>query len=477
MRSIPIANINLGGLADSIYQGPKNSVASMLGLDLHSVPGVIKINQKLTKISSTTIDDEVSKTLPCSDGSSYAFGRTNGKIWKITSGFTVTLSATAAPAAGAVGILDAFEYQGYIYYMMQNRIGRVAVGAPTDWSTRNDSWATFLNGNATHHPCEEVNAVLYIGDGHDLAQVDAGTFSNSALDLEAPYVISALAGEGTELLIGTTVDNNVQKTKVFRWNTYSVSFNYDDGVPEVGINAFIKGDNFTLASVGVAGNLYKIVGTKLELYKKIPGTYSPTAKGKVWLNASCFLQSRLLFGFSNMLGNPALEAVYGFGGYDGTYKKVLTREYAVSTGDVTYIEITSMACLGNTDMLVTWKKTTPGAPDTYTYGMDKLDYSAKHTGAYLETRIIKVNRELFQKFMEYYANWVAMPTGCAIVMKYKKNNAAAWSSAVSEFVKDVDRNQYAAQLELQATTLQLRFEFTVSVNDAPEVDEFNVWVQ
>jgi len=80
--------------------------------------------------------------------------------------------------------MDAWEYQGYIYYTMQSRLGRVAVGAPTDWATRNDSWATFTNTDALYHPCQEVNAVLYIGDANLVAQVDAGVFSADALDIE-----------------------------------------------------------------------------------------------------------------------------------------------------------------------------------------------------------------------------------------------------------------------------------------------------
>ena len=159
-QHIIIKDINLGGISDSRYQGQANSVYSMEGLDIHSEPGIIKANQALTKESGTTVDDFVKVFVPCSDGNTYLFGSTNGKIWKRTSSGVYSLEATAAPSAGGVGIMDAYEYQGYIYYSMESRLGRVAVGSPTSWSGRDDDWATFTNTDADFHPIKEVNQVM-----------------------------------------------------------------------------------------------------------------------------------------------------------------------------------------------------------------------------------------------------------------------------------------------------------------------------
>jgi hypothetical protein len=253
MNIITINNANLGGIADSKYQGQKNSVAEMVGFDIHSEPGILKNNQKLTKESGSTIDDLVKKILPCSDGNTYLFGSTNGKIWKRTSAGAYSLEATASPAAGNVGILDAYEYQGYIYYSMQSRLGRVAVGAPTDWSGRDDNWQTFANTDADYHPFKEVNQVLYVGDGKDLAQVDAGVYSASALDIKTPLRIKSLGKMLTDILLGTFVNVYKVATEIFRWNTWSESYQVGDEIPEVGINCFLATDNFNLVSCGQKG--------------------------------------------------------------------------------------------------------------------------------------------------------------------------------------------------------------------------------
>jgi len=77
---IQIKDINLGGIANSMYQGQSNSVYELSGFDIHSEPGIMKNNQKLTKESGVVIDDLVKNILPCSDGNTYLFGSVTGKV-------------------------------------------------------------------------------------------------------------------------------------------------------------------------------------------------------------------------------------------------------------------------------------------------------------------------------------------------------------------------------------------------------------
>lgn len=192
MAQVIIRNINQGGLSDSDYTGTENSVAECVGLDIHSEAGLIKCNQALVKDSSTVVDEFCRARVSCSNGSTYFFGESGG-IFERESNGTWTDRGTAAPAAGSAKILGAEEYQGYIYYFMQSRVGRIAVpSAGGSWAGRNDSWETFTNTDADFHPSAIVNEVLYIGDKNYVAQVDGTTFSANALDLKTPLRISAL---------------------------------------------------------------------------------------------------------------------------------------------------------------------------------------------------------------------------------------------------------------------------------------------
>jgi hypothetical protein len=355
MNIITLKDFNLGGISDSSLQGPVGSVAEMIGCDIHSEPGFLKVNQKLTKESDGVIDDLVRAIVPCSDGLTYLFGSTNGKIWKRTSAGVYSYVATVAPAAGAVGILSAYEYQGYIYYAMQSRLGRVAVGTPTDWTGRNDSFATFTNTDADFHPMREVNQVLYIGDAHYVAQVNAGTFSANALDIKTPLRVKALGTILTDLVLGTFVSVVKVATEILRWNTWSGSYSVADSIPETGINSFLDTDNMILVNAGRKGNIYSYDGQSLSTFKRIPGNWAGSGAAIVHPSATINQSGLPLFGLSNVSGNPAKQGVYSLGNYDRNYPMVLNLEWLISRGTYENIDIGCLE-LVETDLLVSWQE-------------------------------------------------------------------------------------------------------------------------
>lgn len=465
MAQVIVKNLNLGGIADSDYLGGNESVADMVGLDIHSEAGVIKVNQKLTKESGSTIDDFVKARVACSDGKTYMFGSTNGKIWSRDSSGTYTLEATASPAAGSAGITDAAEYQGYIYYAMQNRLGRVQIGSA--WSTRNDSWATFTNGNATYHPMRVLNIVLYIGDGNLVAQVDAGTFSANALDLETQYIIKSFGVAGTDLTIGTYVSSNVNLTTRFRWNTWGVSFTSADPIPEVGINAYLEADNYSLWNCGTKGNIYIDDGTNLDLYKQVKGNFDNSSKqGLVHPNAVLNFHGMPLFGFSDISGGAANCGVYSLARTNRNYPFVLNMEYVLSTGHLTGVEIGMIVGIGD-KFLVSWKDTNGGT----TYGVDVLDLTAKYNGAYFTTRVIAVAREVQLNHGTVHVPYRSLPTNTTITVSRKVNNGTMTAFDTTEHETDTDRAVVRTKVDINdANKVQVKVAMTASGNTAPEVE-------
>lgn len=471
MPRIPFNNFNLGGIADSDYMGGKNSLAELWGFDIHSEVGVLKVNQALAKESGSTVDDFVRAGVPCSDGNTYLFGANNGKVWKRTSGGTYSLEATTAPAAGSGGVTDAVEYQGYIYYAMQNRLGRVAVGAA--WGTRNDSWATFTNGNVSWHPMRVVNLVLYIGDGNLLAQVDGTTFTADALDIESPLIIKCLGQLGTDILLGTIVSSNIISTQIFRWNTWSVSFTNSDPIPEVGINCFLPIDNGVIVNAGTKGNLYTYDGVNLTPYKQIKGTWSAsTNKGQVYPNAALNFNSLPLFGFSIALGTPCNMGVYSLGRANRNYPVVLNGEVGISTGNLNNVEIGCIVGVGDI-YIVSWRDTNTGT----TYGIDKLDLSAKYGGAYLTTRAIMVDRFSFMKYGLVNIAYRLLPTNTTFTVSAKVNNGSMTAFSAGDCNDDTQRAIFATKIDINdATKVQIKIAPSISANTAPEIEAFEVVV-
>jgi len=462
--SILLNNFHLGGIADSKYSGIPNSFASAIGLNLHAEPGVLKVNQKTTKESGSNIDDIPSRILPASDGKTYIFCRTNGKIWERASNGTYTLVHTDTNPSP--GILNAIEYMGYLYWFTAAKVGRWSIGAA--WASANDAYASFSVGNSLHHPAVIKNLILYIGDGYQVAQIDeTGTFVGDALDLETKFVISAIGEAASDILPGATIaSGNVVQTKVFRWNTYAPSFTSEDTVFEVGVNAFLPADNVVIAQCGQKGNIYSYNGEELQQFKRIAGDWSSTNKAFVNAAAVANYQGLPLFGLSNQSGNPASQGVYSFGSFSANYPQILNLEYVISTGNITGVEIGAIAVVGD-DILIGWKDTTGGT----TYGVDKVDWTAKYASAFLETRVLTLDR-MNGKDMAVRIAYRSLPANTAITLQ-KSVNGAPYESVTLR--KDDTRKLYETTVKIAgAGSCQLKFGFTVSSNNAPEVEMIQI---
>lgn len=459
-KKIFLSNWNLGGLSSSKYQGAENSAYKLVGLDLHSEPGVIKTHQKLTKESGTTIDDMVLKILPCSDGKTYAFGSTNGKIWERTSLGVWSLVATCGLASP--GIFDAVEDQGYIYYMSAANVGRWQIG--TAWSGKTDNWATFTEGNTSYHPIKKLNLIVYIGDGRYVAQIADGVFTGNALDIKSGYAICSLGQYDTKLLLGTIVNENINRTEILLWDTYSESFTSSDPIPELGVNAFFDTDNQILVNCGKKGNIYSYNGGILSEVNRIQGNWIVGNNAKVYNNAVTNYGGLPLFGVSNIANNPCLCGVYGLGGYSNSFPQVMSLDYVISQDKTSDISIGAMTIVNDT-LLVSWQ-------DGTTYGIDKLDSSNKYNNAYIETRVMQFPRELRMTIKEIYTLVRLLPANCQILMYASVNNGAYTALPI---LKDDGRGIFYATAELRDVyNLQLKIISQSYQNTAPEIEGIEI---
>jgi len=465
-QHIIIRNIDQGGIADSEYVGAPNSVAECVGLDIHSKPGIVRLSQRLTEIddSASPIDGLIGSIVNASDGNTYFFSRDSGKVWKRTSAGVWSLAHTSSPAAGNAGTLCAREYQGYIYYAMESRLGRFDMA-----STWSDSWATFGVTDDTYHPMRIVNLVLYIGDGNQVAQVDGTTFSANALDLKDPLRVSALGKLSTDLLIGTYVASNVTKTEIFRWNTWSTSFSVSDEIPEVGVNAFLETDNLVIVNAGTKGNMYVYNGQQLELYKSIKGDWTTGNRAIVYSEAVLNFHGMPLFGLSATSGNGAPQGVYSLHRTNRGYPMVLNLPYPISTGNTSGVTIGAIGGNGDT-FYVAWKDTT----DSTTYGVDILDLSNKYASGYFLTRTSLYDRMKKSTYREMKAAYASLPANTSIELGTSRNHAAVVNQTV---VDDTDRKvvQTAADCG-DASAFAGKCTLNGSGNSSPEIEQLDIAV-
>ena len=476
---IPIENLNMGGLSFSKWSGRKNSVYRMIGFDPHSIPGILTVEPKMTAETDVDAPDELCKVaLYSSNGSSFWFSSESGKIWERPSDGNWRLVHTTTPAAGEAKCLGAAEYQGRIWWFTQSRGHWIAVSDAddNDWaSDATEDAITFGVTDSEYHPTKEVNLVLYIGDGNQVAQIDGTTFSANALDVEEPLRIKSLGQFGTDLLIGTIVDSDPRRTMIIRWDTYSVSFTNSDPVPEVGINAFLDGDNMVLVSAGYKGNIYYYDGVNLELYLKIPGDYSGTNKAEIYPNSVAQINGHILFGYSNNSGNPADQLIYRLGRHSRDFDYILDQPYPTSersSGEfvLSNLNIGAIVVIG-TSIYVSWKNTSSAACE-----VDALD-TAKLDGAYIESRVAYVNRESFANFSKACVFYSSLPTDTDFDMFLDVNYAGYGSTALTK-VDDTDRNMIESKDESREfTTLQLKIQASVTGSTGPEMESAAIFLK
>ena len=370
----------------------------------------------------------------------------------------------------ADAILGACEYDGYLYWATHNKLHRKPFPGLANWSDAVEDWATFTNGDNAYHPMLVNGLYLFIGDGRAIASVDDnGTFTvNGTPDvifnsLPHGYRARCFFNYDIDLLIGTWVEATINKARAFRWTTVDVSYESSDDIEEVGINAFIPLDNSVLAQCGKFGNLYFYDGRNLREPpgKKIKGKYSPSKYLEVYPEAVANLKGLQLFGVSNGAGNPCKQGVYSLGRYDKNYPLALNLEFVISQDKTASIEIGMLHTIG-TDLLVSWK-------DGASYGVDKLDYTAKYASAYLTTRVLGKDRVVSKSFNKYWVSYKSKPTGTDIGLSYIKNYQTTPTTLTTR-VK-ADEGQIESHLQLDTGTLQLKLTFTVSGDNAPEVEE------
>jgi hypothetical protein len=179
-----------------------------------------------------------------------------------------------------------------------------------------------------------------------------------------------------------------------------------------------------------------------------------------------------LFGLSFSAGTPTNLGVYSLGRANRNYPLVLNGEVGISTGNLGNLEIGCIVGVGDI-YLVSWKDTNSGT----VYGVDKLDLSAKYSGAYLMTRIMMADRFALLNYNVVNIAYRSLPENTTFTVSKKVNNGSLVAFDVSECENDIIRNIFATEIDISdATTVQIKIAPTVSSNNAPEIEAFEVVV-
>lgn len=306
-KQVTQGDFNLGGLAASLLQGANNSLAEIVGIDLHSDPGFFSARQKLTKDSGATIDEFCKCIVAGSNGKNYFFSSESGKIW-IEDGGSYSLGHTTSATNGESKILGAEEYNGYLYWATQNWLHRCPLfKSGTFTSNVESNWAA-LNLDQEEIGASGENYTLETSINEGATHRQTVQFKQSVQYAAAIYITSIGAGDVTLTLHDSSNTSKASKTIAngslsTGWNIFVFDTTFEEAVPgdEYHFHATVSSGTTTIGSDTASDH----EGSYMRMYTLSSDEYHPMCKQ----NATLFIGDRE---FVHQVYNPTGYQLHEF---------------------------------------------------------------------------------------------------------------------------------------------------------------------
>jgi len=364
-QQIILENFHNGGLASTSVQLSPNTLFRAEGFDMQSEPGILKTSLSLvSEVANPTAI--VNKILFCSDNNAYIFGN-SGYLNKRTSAGTYSQPYTTAGWSG--NLMNAVEFNGYIYFCNATTLYRYQIGA-ANWDGIT-AFATFAIGNAGYHPMYVFLDQLYIGDGRYVHNVDStNTYNSSVFDAKTPNVITSIISNGYSLLMGTTKTNtNINSVNLYEWDMVSPNYcNMVYTVNEPIVNGMFYNGDTVLISAGYQGSFYQLSGMRLQKIEQIQYSINSTwgygGSRIITMQPNSFFEKDGIGHFGVSSGGATNEfsyGIYSFGNGKSGSPIILSNPYLLSELGVAELIITACAYNQYTNtLLVAWYNAVSG---------------------------------------------------------------------------------------------------------------------
>lgn len=469
MRTV-ISSVNLGGIADSRYQGTDGAVADCFAMDLHTEPGVLKAQQdtKEDRASGDAIDQKAIAIIPASNDKTYFFG-SGGDVWERSNTGIYTLLGSITSGSAYGEIYDAVEFNGDIYYTMQQRVGKYTPGDA--WSARDDNFKTI--DFDPFHPLKVLNNDLYVGSTNTVRKIVPGEAATgaatTALTLQSDYTVESFGVLRDNLIIGTRRRSSTSGkfagfSKIFNWDTISPGWSSEQEVKEFGISAFMDFSGTLLFNAGNKGMLYSYDGVNAVRFKRIPGNWTGTNAARISKNASSSYFGGLAFGLSFEAGTAPANGIYLLTGYDAKYPSVFSFDFLPHNGDSSSVEIGALGQINSTLVF----SFDAGA----TEGVSSVDTANKYSGAYINTMEQNQTRD-FVKTVKVRVCYRELPSNTAIEIRSNVNNANPdFSGSAISSITHTDKKYVETDVLINdAYTYQIQVRLTTSGNNSPIIEQ------
>ena len=449
----------VGGISDEEKRGVPGAFKNGWNLNIHQKnKNTLIANQKLKKISGTTVVDKIIKMVPVTSAIFYAFGDA-GNIYKVD-GETVTKKYTDPDGV----ILDGDYFYGYLYWTTKTHLKR-HLETTASWTDVNCAALTPDSGTfntCDYHPIFIVpkSDLMTVGNGRYVATVSSVPYLNAeALDLFYGWEVRCLSLEKPNLLIGAM---NNKQAEMFTWDLSADSYDPVEGWQERGINAFLK----------LVGATYIFTPTILYWYNQGLADQAKELPSEITPGAIDIWKGKVLFA-SN-------KGVNSYHRRNKNYPLALNLEYTTSaqsvdsdTGELSTIDIGAILGLGEY-LYVGWK-------NGDTYGIDIIDNDNKADAVY-EGLMFDAARPSEEKlFNSIKVVTKELPAGCSIKIKYRMQGSDTWVKTYltnkSELFDTDGETKAVFTMEGHGEYYEMRIELYSSGNDSPEVLSINSYFE
>ncbi len=430
-----------------IAQSPHVGFGDMRNLDIYSVPGIAKLNNKLANASTTAVTKRIKWIVrdPITNTGQNVYAvDTAGDVYVSVNSGTSFADLGTQPTSGGAG-------QGLAIwkdYLFCARATAVDLYGPLSGTPAwRNSWAGLtMATDSLWHPMllSKLDDKLYIGSGRYVSSVEevsgqnftwntGGTYTATAqaLDLPEDYRVKSLAELGNNLMIGTwqgsansaaITENKI--ADIFPWDGTSVSYGKPIIMNENGVNAMINIGGYLYILAGIEGKVYKSNGVQTWEIGNIPLSVADITNGKYlepYPGSLVSYKGRPFFGVSS-------ASTDGMGVYsilETSKGTLLNFEHFVDTeitGGTNPLEIGALLGVTRDKLLVGYRDSS-----TYRIAITKTatniyDYTTAYSG-YFESPLYQVgthlNRRAFTELEFFLAKELAASEG--IKVSYRIN--------------------------------------------------------
>lgn len=338
----------------------------------------------------------------------------------------------------------------HVHLYSSNGTGTVKVNTVNDLTT---SYGRILYSSTP--VLYTLNKVLYVGSGRFIHQceldVTTGTavFSNKVLDIGSG-TITALSSMGTELIIGT--DEGI----MYRWNTYSSSWSFASRPIGISIKAIWSLSNQVYCNAGSYGDIYAYDGANLALWGNLFSNRSSGAYVTQVINKDRYV----LLGVSTTSATVR-GGLFAFGKLREGLSPTISVMHTVTSATSYTLKIDSCVYDASNDTVVTcW---------TVNSVLHSGSLSAnRYSGAYFETKIVKIDRSEYAEIIEVLVPYTSLPTNTDIKLYYKANYSASWTEITGK--NDTNRMLKSFPFSIQGSVFEFKVELTTSTTLTPVVE-------